>query len=147
MLAGIRPATASVLAPGPETGIAPGAEPAVPPGPKPGRLRKRREFLAVAGTRRKWTTPGLMLQLRRIPEGTDVRVGFTVSRKVGNAVVRNRAKRRLRALAAEMLPTRVGPGHELVLIGRTETPTRPWPALKADLAAALAGLKIRPPAP
>jgi ribonuclease P protein component len=66
-----------------------------------------------------------------------VRVGFTASRKVGNAVVRNRAKRRLRAAASQILADQGTPGTDYVLIARAATAGRPYAALVADLAAAL----------
>ncbi len=116
-------------------------------------LRTRADFLAVAASQRKWATPGLVLQCRPWadgppghPAGPDrpsgapiqtMRVGFTASKKVGNAVARNRAKRRLRALAAELLPDHGRPGHDYVLIGRAETPHRPFALLRADLTTAL----------
>lgn len=108
------------------------------------RLKRRPEFLRVARTQQKWAAPGLILQVRAHPADGDparedglLRVGFTVSRKVGNAVARNRAKRRLRALAAELLPVHAQTGHDLVLIGRRATITRPWAKLKGDLLKAL----------
>ncbi len=67
-----------------------------------------------------------------------MRVGFTVTKKIGNAVVRNRCKRRLRALAREVLPAAGVAGADHVLIGRDETATRNFEAMRADLAAALA---------
>ena len=113
-----------------------------------GRLKRRPEFLRVAGSGRKWVTPGLILQVARrragraaigVPEGT-ARVGFTVSRKVGNAVARNRARRRLKAAAEEVLPLAAEAGCDYVIIGRGGTLTRRWPDLMLDLEAALQGL-------
>jgi len=69
--------------------------------------------------------------------GSDIGVGFTVSRKVGNAVQRNRAKRRLRAVAGELLPRCGQPGRDYVLIGRKDTPTRDYAELRKDLCQAL----------
>ena len=112
------------------------------------RLKRRPEFLRVAATRRKWVAPGLILQARRQEPATDTRdgeiaearpprVGFTVSRKVGNAVARNRARRRLRAAAEMVMPRDAAPGEDYVLIGRAGTLTRPFADLLADLAAGL----------
>ena len=67
-----------------------------------------------------------------------MRVGFTVTKKIGNSVVRNRCKRRLRALAREVIAATGRPGADHVLIGRDETPTRDFAVMKADLEAALA---------
>jgi ribonuclease P protein component len=67
-----------------------------------------------------------------------VRVGFTCSKKVGNAVARNRAKRRLREIARAVLPVDGRPGWDYVLIGRADaTADHPFEAMKADLARAL----------
>ena len=114
-----------------------------------GRLKTRPEFLKVAATGAKWVTPGLVLQARRRPAtpaaGTagdvgaeQVRVGFTVSRKVGNAIRRNRARRRLRAVVADVLPEHGRAGCDYVLIGRAGTLDRRYADLVADLRTALA---------
>ena len=66
-----------------------------------------------------------------------MRIGFTVSRKVGNAVVRNRARRRLKAAAENIFPAHGKPGFDYVVIGRAATPVRPWAALQDDMVAAL----------
>jgi ribonuclease P protein component len=106
-----------------------------------GRLKRRADFLRVADARRKWAAPGLILQVCPQTESDPafpVRVGFTASRKVGNAVMRNRARRRLKAVVAELIVGNTKPGHDLVLIARTATCTRPFEDLKRDL---LQGLK------
>ena len=111
-----------------------------------GRLKIRPDFLRAARARRKWVTPGLILQARRRAAGegvdpvTAIRVGFTASRKVGSAVERNRARRRLRAAVAEVLPIRGQAGHDYVVIARAATLTRPYGELVGDLRTALAGL-------
>ena len=90
-----------------------------------------------------------MLQAARRPGGSGcvaaVRVGFTASRKVGNAVTRNRAKRRLRSAAALILPGKGKPGTDYVLIARASTVDRPYDALIADLEAALRRVDRRAP--
>lgn len=108
------------------------------------RLKRRSDFLRVAGTRRRWVASGLILQVRRHGagdrgrgEGPAIRVGFTVSRKVGNAVTRNRVRRRLRAAADQVLPVRAREGHDFVVIGRAAALTRPFGALVHDLETAL----------
>lgn len=105
-------------------------------------LKKRSQFLKVAATRRKGVMPGLVLQVRAREKATrggpfEARLGFTTSRKVGNAVARNRARRRLRAAAREIMPSCARAGFDYVLIGRKATLERPWQALLGDLKAAL----------
>lgn len=115
------------------------------PAPKPERLKRRREFLEVAGTRRKWVAPGMIVQIGPERPGDKVRYGVTASKKVGNAVKRNRAKRRLRALADQYLPELGVGGRDYVLIARNTTPERPYDLLISDLKTALARLKVTRP--
>jgi ribonuclease P protein component len=111
-----------------------------PEGSSVGRLKRRADFLRVAAVRRKWAAPGLILQVAIQPEPASeeapresIRVGFTASRKVGNAVKRNRARRRLKALVREMIATGANPGLDLVLIARSATVDRPFDELRRDL--------------
>ncbi|MEM1079135.1 MAG: ribonuclease P protein component [Pseudomonadota bacterium] len=118
--------------------------PAPPPAISPAALvvmTKRADFLAAARARRQ-AAPAFLLQARRRAEdmsSAQTRIGFTCSKKVGNAVARNRAKRRLREIARLELPHHGKPGWDYVLIGRKDvTATRDFAALRADLIAALA---------
>ena len=100
-------------------------------------LRARKDFVAANAGRRA-PTPGFVLLVRVRDDGDPLRAGFTVTKKIGNAVVRNRLKRRLRAAAREVLPAAGIPHADHVLIGRADGLTRDFAALKADLAKALA---------
>lgn len=111
------------------------------------RLTRRADFLLVAGTRRRFATPSLVLQMRQREEAADapVRVGFTATRKLGGAVIRNRARRRLREVARAVLPEVATPGCDYVLIARSGSLKRPYPALLDDLRNAMAAIaKGRP---
>ena len=104
-------------------------------------LRKRADFLRAASARRQGTG-GFLLQARDRADGDpQTRVGFTASKKIGNAVLRNRAKRRLRALVREMLAPHALPGWDYVLVARPDaTVSRPYSELCADLEQALASV-------
>lgn len=103
-------------------------------------LRKRSEFLRVTKGCDSWVTPAFIIQLyKRAPEGP-FRYGITASRKVGGAVERNRAKRRLRALLRQVLPLLGSPGNDYVLIARKEVLRRDFFLMCQEFEHALAKL-------
>lgn len=103
----------------------------------PATIRLRRDFLA-ANKGRRVATPGFVLLVNPRDDGDAlVRCGFTVTKKIGNAVVRNRMKRRLRALSRELLPAHGIGGADHVLIGREAGVERDFAAMRAELERAL----------
>jgi ribonuclease P protein component len=106
---------------------------------KPQTLKQRADFLKAAKAKRVPCT-AFLLQARQRPltEGSGLRVGFTCSKKIGNAVARNRAKRRLRALARGVMPKYGQEGWDYVLVGRPNaTTTHDFAAMCAELERAL----------
>ena len=102
------------------------------------RLKIRADFLRAAkGIRRVEGAITLETCPSPEPQPRTLRVGFTASKKVGNAVIRNRAKRRLRAAASQLLPLLGRDGHDYVLVARGTTVARPFPALLSDITTAL----------
>jgi ribonuclease P protein component len=105
-------------------------------------IRKRADFLAVASSGKKWVAPGFILQIGAPHSPSElVRYGLTASRKVGNAVIRNRARRRLRALAMELL-IHASPAHDYVLVARDTTPDCVFEDLRQDLIKGMKRMKI-----
>jgi ribonuclease P protein component len=104
------------------------------------RLKQRRDFLAAA-TGASVSTPGFIVQERRRDDGGPVRVGFTVSRKVGGAVERNRLRRQLKELVRLSATTGLNPGSDYVLIGRRAGLEIPFVKLTVDFAGALKRLE------
>ena len=104
---------------------------------QPQRLKRRAEFLRVAAKGRKAPMPGLVLQALARDDAAPARLGFTVTKKVGNAVVRNRTRRRLKEAARLLLAERPVTGVDLVLIGRDGTRKRDFRALQDDIVRAL----------
>ncbi|MCZ8186998.1 MAG: ribonuclease P protein component [Beijerinckiaceae bacterium] len=109
-------------------------------------LKKRSDFKAASAGFR-YATPGFTL-LRKPGTGEDgiVRYGLTVTRKVGNAVVRNRIRRRLRAAIRALARHHEGPAMDVVILARAALLTLPFTTIEADLARAVASLGARPAA-
>jgi ribonuclease P protein component len=107
------------------------------------RLTRRAEFLAVAREGRKLGRGPLLVQaLPRIEPV--LRLGFTATKKLGNAVVRNRAKRRMREAARLEFTSSPAPGWDVVLVAREGIGETPFPALRETLSTALQRLGVRP---
>lgn len=103
----------------------------------PGRLRVRAEFQRAAAKGRKAPMPGVVLQVLPRDDTGPARLGFTVTKKIGNAVVRNRTRRRLKEAARLVLASQPLAGVDLVLIGRAGTAKRDFSALQNDVRRAL----------
>jgi ribonuclease P protein component len=116
------------------------------------RLKRRAEFVAVAATRQRWVTPAFVLQAgprpaRGAPADAEIGVGFTASRRIGKAVARNRARRRLAAAARIVLPGRARPGYNYVIVARPAGLTCPFDRLLADLGTAFTRVPRAPGEP
>ena len=116
------------------------------------RLKTRSEFLAVAATGRRWITPAFVLQIgpRTIDRGSkdaEIGLGFTATKRIGNAVARNRAKRRLREAARQLLPDSASASHDYVLIARSEVLTCGFRRLLTDLETAFLRVLTAKPRP
>ncbi len=115
-----------------------------------GRLRKRADYLRTRGGRN-WASPGLVLQARRNDrnETAAARFGFTATKRLGSAVRRNRARRRLKEAVRLTAPDHARPGYDYVVIARRETLTKAFPEIVKELQTALRrvhGQKARPDA-
>jgi ribonuclease P protein component len=104
-------------------------------------ISKRADYLAANGGLR-MSTPGFVLLVRdRKDDDPQMRVGFTVTKKIGGAVVRNRMKRRFRALARELVPVNGMSGADYVMIGRAKGIERDFDLLRGELSGALERLR------
>ena len=99
------------------------------------RLRQRADFLAVANGARV-NSPAFVLQSRRRDDSGPIRIGFTVTKKNGNAPERNRIRRRLREVVKRLDPVSMQPHHDYVLVGRRDALTRDFATMIDDLRAA-----------
>ena len=111
-----------------------------PVGPNPKRLLKRAEFLAVRrGEKRRGRL--FLVEVLDRNDGLSPRVGFTVTKKVGNAVVRNRVRRRLREAVRTHAASDMTPGNDYVIVGREDVLAIPFGQLKAELSRRLRGTR------
>jgi ribonuclease P protein component len=116
------------------------------------RLTQRKDFLAAAEHGRRFRSPAFSVQVLDKPAQESLRLGLTASRKTGNAVVRNRIRRRLRAAAALALAGQAARACDMVVVARPDTVNADFAAMVADLSVALdrarpAGGGRRRPAP
>ena len=107
------------------------------------RLKRRGEFLAAARAASK-AAPGVVVQMRKRGDEDPPRVGFTVTKKLGGAVERNRIRRRIKEAVRLALPGRVQPGRDYVFIGRPEAKLRPFKLLQQDLVDAVERVETSP---
>lgn len=103
------------------------------------RILQRRDFLAAAKGK-SLPSGGIVVQMRDRSDGLSPRIGFTCTKKLGNAVTRNRIRRRIREAARLVMASIARPGHDYVLIGRASAENRNFEALKKDIIWALARL-------
>lgn len=101
-------------------------------------LKRRQDFKKVSSQRSRYVASDFILQKRNRNDDTDaIRVGFIATKKIGNAVKRNRAKRRLRTLTQEMFPQYALKGHDYVIVARYSVVNAKFDALKAQMVQAL----------
>jgi ribonuclease P protein component len=101
------------------------------------RMRQRADFLAAARQGTKMVMPSFVLQTRKREDGGPVRLGFTVSKKVGNAVERNRVRRRLKEIVRLTAASGLTAGHDYVLIGRRTALSLPFDRISDDFQRAM----------
>ena len=111
------------------------------------RLKKRSEFLACARAPSCAKGAVVVQALPRDDDSALIRVGFTATKRIGGAVERNRAKRRMREAARQILPEHARPGFDYVIIARGGVTTRPWTRLLDDVKSALIRLAADRAAP
>ena len=115
-------------------------------------IKRRSEFLAVAATGRRWVAPAFVLQVgpracNETSTGEEIGLGFTATKRIGNAVKRNRAKRRLREAARTLAPDLATPGYSYVLIARPELLTCAFQTLLDDMRKAFSRVLTAKPRP
>lgn len=106
-------------------------------------LRHRAEFLNLQKTGQKWVTPAFVIQcLARSDSALPPEIGFTATKKLGNAVIRARAKRRLRAACDEAFKDFSAQGYQFALIARSDVLTHEFTVLVKELRWSLRRLNV-----
>ncbi|HYD19703.1 MAG TPA: ribonuclease P protein component [Patescibacteria group bacterium] len=100
------------------------------------------DFQRIARQGRRWSGSAFIMQLLKTDDGSPFRLGLTASRKVGNAVIRNRAKRRLRELVRLQLKLRALAGFDLVIVAKTAAANHDFTAMNTDFETGLRALKV-----
>tara|TARA_B100001778_G_scaffold333243_1_gene341338 strand:- start:7682 stop:8050 length:369 start_codon:yes stop_codon:yes gene_type:complete len=108
-------------------------------------LKKRSDFVAANAVNQKWISPSVIVQILKQEDPDTINVGYTVTKKVGNAVTRNRIKRRLRAAVTAVVLKHAQAGYAYILIGRKETETIDFDKLCSDLKWCLKRLDVLKP--
>jgi ribonuclease P protein component len=106
------------------------------------RLKRRQDFVAAAKAIAQ-PMPAFVMQMRKRDDGEPARLGFTCTKKLGNAVARNRIRRRLKEAARLSMSNVARPGYDYVVIGRPQGETRPFQLLQDDLISATTRLHAR----
>lgn len=107
-------------------------------------LKKRKDFLRVAADGRRWVTSNFVLQIG-IATHNEVRAGYTATKKLGNAVKRNFAKRRMRSLVRGVFPEHATPGHDYVVIARDGMLVNSFGTIRDELARAVSRVRNAKP--
>ncbi len=113
------------------------------------KLKKRKDFLRIAGNGQKYIRPTLVLQAMKTEAANEnisatspiIRLGFTATRKLGGAVIRNRIRRRLKEAARQLAPLYGQPGNDYVIIGRQRALEAPFSEIQNDMRQAFTSLK------
>ena len=105
------------------------------------RIKVRKDYLAIQASGRRWVTPAFVLQTKKADDSErSPHVGFTVTKKVGNAVIRNRVRRRLKEAAREIFPLKARDGWDYIVVGRYACMDMAYARIKSDMKWALSKL-------